>query len=236
MKKKQIIYLLLVVCLGAFYGCSQEGFDTYQSENYIHFNKSENDSTTFSFAYDPSLTEGEVDIKLNIISRLEDRDRHFSVKFVPEESTAKEGVDFNVSPDELIVKANDSIGFLKVHVMKSASLSGKSVKAIFAVQESSDFKPGLINNRKAKLVITDKLTQPTWWDAWHISSGLGIYSDKKFRLFIQVTGKDDLTLVKDGGTMEYSDMRGYVTMFKYWLIEHPQTEDNGEQMTVPIVG
>lgn len=24
--------------------------------------------------------------------------------------------------------------------------------------------------------------------------------------------------------------------FKYWLIEHPQTEDNGEQMTVPIVG
>ena len=201
MKKKQIIYLFLVVCLGAFYGCSQEGFDTYQSENYIHFNKSENDSTTFSFAYDPSLTEGEVDIKLNIISRLEDRDRHFSVKFVPEESTAKEGVDFNVSTDELTVKANDSIGFLKVHVMKSASLSGKSVKAIFAVKESSDFKPGLINNRKAKLVITD-----------------------------------DLTLVKDGGKMEYSDMRGYVTMFKYWLIEHPQTEDNGEQMTVPIVG
>ena len=67
MKKKQIIYLFLVVCLGAFYGCSQEGFDTYQSENYIHFNKSENDSTTFSFAYDPSLTEGEVDIKLNIL-------------------------------------------------------------------------------------------------------------------------------------------------------------------------
>ena len=162
MKKKQIIYLLLVVCLGSFYGCSQEGFDIYQSENYIHFNKSENDSTTFSFAYDPSLTEGEVDIKLNIISRLEDRDRHFSVKFVPEESTAQEGRDFKISSDELIVKANDSIGFLKVHVMKSASLSGKSVKAIFAVKESSNFKPGLINNRKAKLVITDKLTQPTW--------------------------------------------------------------------------
>lgn len=121
MKKKQIIYLLLVVCLGAFYGCSQEGFDTYQSENYIHFNKSENDSTTFSFAYDPSLTEGEVDIKLNIISRLEDRDRHFSVKFVPEESTAKEGVDFNVSTDELIVKANDSRGYYGVKQSRNKS-------------------------------------------------------------------------------------------------------------------
>lgn len=236
MKTKQIIYLLLAVCMGVFCGCSQEGFDTYQAENFIHFDKNINDSTTFSFAYDPSLTEGNIDIKLSIISRLVDKDRHFAVKFLPEESTAKEGVDFSIANNDMTVKANDSIGYLKVHVMKTAALSGKSVKAIFTVEETSDFKPGLVSNRKAKLIITDKLTQPTWWDTWHVSSGLGVYSDKKFRLFIQVTGKDDLTLIKDGGKMEYTDMRGYVTMFKYWLIEHPQTEDNGEQMTVPIVG
>ena len=36
--------------------------------------------------------------------------------------------------------------------------------------------------------------------------------------------------------MEYYDMRVYVTQFKYWLIEHPQVEENGEQMNVPIIG
>lgn len=232
-------YILGFCCLWlmvGLLGCSEENIEVYQADSYIYFTKASNDSTTFSFAYDSSLKEGDVSLKMNLISRLEDRDRSFAVRLVEEESTAREGRDFSINPQSLIVKANDSIAYMVVHVMKDTSLEDKSVKAVFEIVASDDFLPGVGKNRKANVVITDKLVQPEWWDAWHESSGLGMYSDKKYRLFIEVTGQHDLTLVEDGGTMEYSDMRGYVVMFKYWLYDHPQKEDDGSDMTVPIIG
>lgn len=235
MKRNILGYCCLLFMMG-WAGCSEEGIGNYQADSYIYFTKAGNDSTTFSFAYDSSLKEGDVSLKMNLISRLENRDRPFAVRLVEEESTAREGRDFSINPQSLVVKANDSIAYMVVHVKKDASLEGRSVKAVFEVVASDEFLPGIGKNRKANVIITDKLVRPEWWNTWHESSGLGTYSDKKFRLFIEVTGRHDLTLVEDGGTMEYSDMRGYVVMFKYWLYEHPQKEDDGSDMTVPVIG
>lgn len=216
--------------------CSEEDVKGYSAGSYIYFNKSINDSTVFSFAYEPELTEGIVSLKLNTISNLERFDRAFFVKFLAEESTAQEGRDFTYSPADLVVKANDSIAYMKIAVKKNAAFKGASVKAVFEIIANEHFEQGLLKNRKAKVVITDKLSQPAWWDTWHESSGLGIYSDKKYALFIQEMKVYDLTLEEDGGTMDYYTMRGYVLLFKYWLNEHPQKEEDGSDMIVPIIG
>ncbi len=216
--------------------CSEEDVKAYSAGSYIYFNKSINDSTVFSFAYEPELTEGVVSLKLNTISNLTNYDRAFSVKFLPEESTAQEGRDFTYSGNELLVKANDSIAYMKIEVKKNKSFEGSSVRAIFEISSNEHFEQGLLKNRKAKVVISDKLSQPAWWDSWHESSGLGEYSDKKYALFIQEMKVYDLTLDEDGGSMDYYTMRGYVLMFKYWLVEHPQKEEDGSDMIVPIIG
>ncbi len=216
--------------------CSEEDVKAYSAGSYIYFNKSINDSTVFSFAYEPELTEGVVSLKLNTISNLANYDRAFSVKFLPEESTAQEGRDFTYSGNELLVKANDSIAYMKIEVKKNKSFEGSSVRAIFEISSNEHFEQGLLKNRKAKVVISDKLSQPAWWDSWHESSGLGEYSDKKYALFIQEMKVYDLTLDEDGGSMDYYTMRGYVLMFKYWLVEHPQKEEDGSDMIVPIIG
>lgn len=234
--RKTYFLSCMSLLLAMLAGCSEESIGVYQGDNYIYFTKASTDSTTFSFAYDASLTEGDVSLKLNLISRLEDRTRHFAVRLVEEESTAREGRDFSIDPQTCVVHPNDSIAYLSVHVMKDASLAGRSVKAVFEVVASEDFLPRIGRNQRANLVITDKLARPEWWNSWHESSGLGAYSDKKYRLFIDVTGQHDLTLTDDGGTMDYSDMRGYVVMFKYWLHDHPQEEEDGSEMTVPIIG
>ena len=122
-----------------------------------------------------------MDIKLNIISELHGTYCQVSCAF-SDESTAQEGRDFTVNTEQLVVKANDSIGVLKVHVMKDESLKGKSVHAVFEIVENEEFKPGVMQNRKAKLVITDKLTQPEWWDAWHIKDWPGSDQGKEFPL------------------------------------------------------
>ncbi len=134
------------------------------------------------------------------------------------------------------MKANDSIAYMKIEVKKNKSFEGSSVRAIFEISSNEHFEQGLLKNRKAKVVISDKLSQPAWWDSWHESSGLGEYSDKKYALFIQEMKVYDLTLDEDGGSMDYYTMRGYVLMFKYWLVEHPQKEEDGSDMIVPIIG
>ncbi len=235
MKKKNILLGVLGTCL-FMAACSEEELNGYSADSYIYFNKSVNDSTVFSFAYEPGQSEGVVELKLNTISRLENYDRDFSVKFLAEESTAQEGRDFTFSPTDLVVKANDSIAYMKIAVKKSDAIKGTSVKAVFEIAPNDHFEQGLVKNRKANVIISDKLSQPAWWDSWHTSSGLGVYSDKKYTLFIQQMGVYDLTLEENGGTMNYYTMRGYVQMFKYWLNEHPQTEADGSDMIVPIIG
>ena len=110
--------------------CSEEGIQGYSSNAYIYFNKSINDSTEFSFAYEPELTEGTVTLKLNTISKLENYDRAFSIKFLADESTAKEGRDFAYSDKDWVVKANDSIAYINIMVKKNAAISGTSVRIV----------------------------------------------------------------------------------------------------------
>ena len=158
--RKTYILSCMSLLLAMLAGCSEESIGVYQGDNYIYFTKASTDSTTFSFAYDASLTEGDVSLKLNLISRLEDRTRHFAVRLVEEESTAREGRDFSIDPQTCVVHPNDSIAYLSVHVMKDASLAGRSVKAVFEVVASEDFLPGIGRNQRANLVITDKLARP----------------------------------------------------------------------------
>lgn len=236
MKYTQLIFISILIMGLGLQSCKESSLEGYHNDSYIYFDKSIKDSTTFSFAYDKNLKEGVVQLKLNMISQIENHDRTFTVRFLPEESTAKQGRDLLWDTDSYTVKANDSIAFIDIHVLRDASLSGKTVKAIFQIESSADFMPGIENHTQAQVIISDKLTRPTWWDSWHESSGLGTYSDKKYQLFIEVTGKHDLSLTEDGGTVDFSDMYGYVVMFKYWLLEHPQKEEDGSDMTVPIIG
>ena len=46
----------------------------------------------------------------------------------------------------------------------------------------------------------------------------------------------DLTLIADGGEMDYSTMRAYVLKFKYWLQDNPTPDEDGSTMSVAMRG
>jgi hypothetical protein len=68
------------------------------------------------------------------------------------------------------------------------------------------------------------------------SSFLGRYSDKKYRLFMTVTGIGDMT------GMEYYDKRYYTLLFKNWLRDEKAAghtvyeDDNMTEMVVALIG
>lgn len=227
-----------MICLGGLLGlaaCSEDKLTGYSGDSYIYFAKESCDSTVFSFAYDKNLTEGDLSLKLNMVSVLESRERTFAVRFLPEESTAKEGVHFELNAAEQTVAANDSVGYMHLNI-KKGDLHENMVTAVFELMESDDFKVGLPAHTKARVIISDKLSQPDWWDNWHETSGLGAYTDLKYAAFIEEMGVHDLTMEKDGGTLTYSEVRSLILRFKRILGKNPRPDKDGSTMSVAMNG
>ena len=216
--------ILLMGILWTLCSCSEVEVTDYSSDNFIQFEKAAKDSTIFSFAYDQTLSTGTVKLKLNCIANLSDKDRVFGIQYLADESTAQAGVDFVMPDEEQILPANDSVAYIEIQLNKSDNVKTK------------DFKPGMNAYRKNRIIVSDKLTRPAWWDSWHESNGLGSWSEKKYTLFMEQIHVIDLTLDRDGGTMSYSEMRAHVLKFKYWLQENPTTEEDGSPMRVVMRG
>lgn len=151
MKNFWILFLGLIG-LGA---CSEDNLAGYSSDSYIYFAKESTDSTIFSFAYDNQLTEGELKLKLNLVSLLESHERSFNVRFLPDESSAEEGKHFILNEQGQTIAANDSIGYLTL-IVKRGDLNKNDVEAVFELVDSEDFKVGLKSNSKARVIISDK--------------------------------------------------------------------------------
>lgn len=230
------IFWILVLGLGiGVSACSEDKLSGYSSDSYIYFEKESADSTIFSFAYDKSKTEGVLKLKLNMVSGLENRDRSFQVRFLADKSSAREGVHFQLDEAGQMVIADDSVGYLTLKVMK-ADLNKTSVKAVFQLVETDDFKVGLRTHSEARVVISDQLSRPQWWDSWHETNGLGTYSDLKYEAFIEETGVYDLTQDKDGGTLGYSEVRVLILKFKRALALRPRPDTDGSDMSVAMRG
>ena len=159
----KILYVIIMMLFLGMMSCSEDNLKGYSSSNYIQFDKLSKDSTVFSFAYDETLESGTVALKLVMISPLVDRDRKYNVKFLQDESSAQAGVDFEMPAEEQVIAANDSVAYLNVTVTRNEALKG-SVLAVFEVQGSDDFMPGIEANRKGRIFITNQLTRPGWWN------------------------------------------------------------------------
>lgn len=227
--------IIIVLAIITFFSCQEEKLEAYSGDNYIYFTKSNTDSITFSFAYDATLTKTTVNIPVEIISGIRDFDREYKVIFLADESTAVEGQHFTALIGEQTIKAGNIVDTLRLEVMKTDDIDDSVVEAVFQIVDSKDFRAGFPSHSKARVQITNKLVQPQWWDNWHVSSGLGDYSNKKYRLFIQVTGEFDLDY-KNREDLDYSEMRTLLLQFKRWLEANPQTEEDGSDMEVKVKG
>lgn len=231
--KRQILLLMAgyIFC----WGCSDSLPDGWQGKDFMAFRKDFTDSTLFSFAYDETLKQGDVILEMDMLAPAVSYDRMFRVVFLPQESTGQEGVHFIKFPEEQIVPADSSRVSLHLTVLKSNGFTDRQVVAVFELQPTDDFQLAFPEKSKARLFISDQLSRPAWWDDWHVSSGLGTYSDKKYRLFIREVQEYDLDY-ENREDMDYYRMRSLVLKFKHWLQEHPQTEADGSLMTIAMRG
>ena len=142
--------------------------------------------------------------------------------------TAKRDLTYKISVDEELSTVEDkhyslpeTTVFSKgvyhdtcyVRLNKTADLSNRAVRLVLRLEATSDMEVGKLDNAVAIIQISNTVARPSWWDSNIEQYYLGAYSQKKFVLFLEVTGAD-LTDAND------SEKRAYALEFKQYLIDH----------------
>jgi hypothetical protein len=249
---KKLKYIFITICTLFVVSCTQQDIEPFGEESYLYFEKfwkdapapgtEKSDSTrvTFFFTEDNEKFVY-ADLKVVLAGRKPEKDLEFKLKVVDDFTTANS--DEYVLEDFYTFKAKDISSdakqiedIIRIKILKSERIINDETSVYLGLEivPTDDIKVGQYERSRAILYITKDPVKPVWWDREVETVLLGVYSAKKYKLFLQnVEGAEEL----DGDMIKnYPDRaRQLVFEFKKWLNENPTIDDvTGELMTVEI--
>ena len=226
-------YILVFVSLVLLYACDERGIlENSNDVSYIYFTKNAtNDSTSTSFFFYP---EGDISVPvaMNLSGRMFDEDCSFKLEVVKEETTL-DAANYDISEDFVFHK--DRVAdTIYITFKNSEILSSEIRRVVFRIADSEKYSQGDTPFRTAVISISDIASRPEWWneDEWVIWANLGEFTIKKFELLIEANGGiPEITL-------DDSDMirRCALTLKRYLEKYGPFIDENGDEVTVPVIG
>lgn len=176
------------------------------------------DSTDFSFAgMYAYYTSHVLNAPVLTMGKVVDYDRPFKVVVDMEESTAIEGIDFEIELDSLVIKAGTSNAVVPVRLLRTETLLEKSLKIVLRLQENEHFKCYLETYKNTNLytvkgeqisgvryvfTFNEMYTQPNFWKNYAEQDYFGEWTPKKYQVVNQVCGLTP----RD---WQYANMYGY---------------------------
>jgi len=229
MKNVILLFLLTITLLSA---CKRDDIDVYNSINYVQFSASLLDSTTCSFLGHADLLQLKHPLVVEVVGFPATVDRTYKVRVVDTLSTTDADV-FEL-PETLTIKAGKVVDTCWITFNKTAAIGVAPQRLVVGLEPTSDFELGQREYLYNIIYVTNAISKPAWWDSVS-SSYLGAYSDKKFRLFIELTGVAELD------PTDKVTVRSYAHKMKNYLLEQkdagtPVLEDDGTEMTVNVKG
>lgn len=119
------------------------------------------------------------------------------------------------------------------------------------IDESEKVKEGDKSYRNVLYILSNKISRPKWWTVKNVGYGgnltynlaeisyLGLYSDDKYRMFLEELAKDGVEFDGEDVTV----LRKYSLRVKYRIEEYNSThdevmwdEENSCPMSVPVKG
>lgn len=229
---KQILLILGILYL--FSACEREHIMTYNSDAYVQFTKSVTDSSEFSFTFYPNKDTVEYGVRVKLVGLPVDREREYKVVVVDDYTTAAPGN--YVLPERCVFEKNEVQSVIALKFIKTKNLQTTPVRLALRLEANENFKVGETAYSACIIWMNDKISRPAWWNSTIQNSYLGDYSDKKYRLFIEVTGQ---------GVLDSTDpvaCRYHSLIFRNYLKDQEEMgnivyEDDGyTKMTVSVIG
>lgn len=242
---KNIVTCLFLFLL--FAGCEKDLPGFSGEEGVIFSMNPSKDSIVYSFAFYPGTEIGEVKIPVEIMGNVAQQERTYKYE-IASRSTAREGIDYQKLPLQGTIAAGRVTDTIVIRFINHPDMESNTYALFLTLLPSDDFVVGLPTNALAKVYVSNRITQPKWWDDWYTDNVLGAYSDKKYRYFIEITGESDLE------ALELYKMRTTVLKFKYHIEElktlaeqetdavkkaeilEKITEEDGTIMNIPLKG
>lgn len=234
MKRKYIYYIWFCLLGIMVMSCSEDDIALYDDLDYIQFSKYFADSSTCSFMAYPTKESLEYPVVVEIVGMPETRDREYKISVVKEYTTAVP--ETYTLPDKFILRAGQVIDTCWITMHKTKAIGQVAERLTIRLEETSDFKLGQSDCREAIIYISDVLIRPDWWLDTQIEwVYLGSYSDKKYRLMMELTGIVDL----DPGNVD--QLRSVAILMRNYLEKEKEagrkvTEEDGTEMTVAYIG
>lgn len=225
---KQSISLLIVVAFAfiSITGCEEEKLTTYSGDFFVQFAKENSDSTNVSFMFYPGQDYIDFPLVLELVGVASSQNLNYKVVADTEYTTAS-GQHYSL-PETQVFQANSYVDTLYVRLNKTDDLKTKKVRLLLRIESTADLKIGKIEQSTAVIWFSNTLTKPSWWNSDIDSYYLGEYSNKKYELFIQVTGIFDMS------DLDVSTQRSYALKLKQYLSDNPTLDENNQYIEVPV--
>jgi hypothetical protein len=256
--KKILILGIVFLSLFGIASCNRDEIDTFNGEDNIYFGpsvygvtvagiKTITDSVVYSFALErASLTETVYNIPIYVQGNVSNVDRNVKISIDPK-STAIQGIHYEL-PETVKISAGQELDMIPVKVYRTPDMKQNSFRLILNLEENESFKTNMksrvvdkltgraISFISFKLLIDDKLNQPTGW----FVSSLGTFSAKKFYLMCELMNlKPEIFNQKLGSPgLGTADMAYYQSFMKRYLADQKAAgntiyEDDGKEMVFP---
>jgi hypothetical protein len=193
--KISTILLVFLIVFGCF-ACEQDVVESYTAPDNIYFNfddaeTNDRDSITYTFAYTPEMVSDTVFLPLAVSGKRVNYDRRFKLEILTEGTSAQPQLHFEPLQDIYILQADS--GKMQVPVIlynTDPALQHTTVTLNLVTVATEDFGVALPKLNKAKIVFSNRLEKPVWWNFWE--DQLANYSRTKHEMYLVVVGNIDL--------------------------------------------
>jgi hypothetical protein len=222
-KREKWLFAFSLVLL-ALFGCENEPF-LYKamSSLYLSGDPAQNatdDSVYYSFRiYDFSLSQKDLNLKVNVTGKVADHDRTLSLEIVDSAT--------NVPPSayrigELIIPAKAYYAMIPITVFRKVEgldLTKQNARLTLKVANNENYREGVSELTDYTIVWCDFLTQPNTWSV--ISYYIGPFSQARFKFIIDFTGyiSFESFTTSSGGT-DYNKLMWFQGRLNDLLIEY----------------
>lgn len=231
------ILLLIIVGLGAipFFNCQKQDIMLYNDGHYIQFTGSWQDTTILSFFFHPGKEEVDIGFPVRLVGHMLDTDLEYFIEVDQTQTTAGEA-NFNVRSSYRF-RTGRQVDTAYVTFRKTPNLQSEEVRLAFYIRDTPNVKAGQTEYIYQIVKINDMVSKPNWWDTNMDRYYLGVYSEAKYRTFMEVTGVGDMSQYDE------HQRRIFMLQFKYYLLEMKENgkplllEDGSDMLdSVPLIG
>jgi hypothetical protein len=162
-----------------FSACQEVEIDEYENDPRLYFYRDpyttgQRDSLSYSFFLQgPTVIQDTVFIAIRTMGLPSSKARPFKLMQtnVSDSTAAQAGVhylSFDSAADIMYVPAGEVYAFAPVILLRDASLKAKEMRLEITFAENEYFKPGIQDNIKFTLKLTDFAVMPASWSMWGI--------------------------------------------------------------------